>query len=80
MIEIDDAQVGSYVVTVTHKGTLSGGNQEYSIVCSEGLSLEPVQIPTLSEWGLMGLTILLVVLGLSIIVRRQAQRGVIVRD
>ena len=73
IVEIENAMPGAYVVTVTHKGTLSGGNQEYSIVCSERLSLTPVDIPTLSEWGLIGLAALLIGAGLVLIRRRRAE-------
>ena len=59
--------------SLTHKGTLSGGNQEYSIVCSEDLSLSPIDIPTLSQWGMLCLLTLLVAAGLVLIYRRRAE-------
>lgn len=73
VVDITNAMIGAYVVSVTHKGSLSGGSQEYSIVCSEDLSLTPMEIPTLSQWGLMCLLTLLVAAGIVLIYRRRAE-------
>jgi len=71
VIDIDFALPGLHVVSVTHKGSLSGGNQAYSIVCSHNLNPGQTPIPTLSELGLIGLAALLVVFGTVLIIRRR---------
>ncbi len=70
MIDIENAMPGFYCVSVSHKGSLSpSGSQEYTIVCSEGVKEGCLNIPTLSEWGLIGLALLLLLFGAFMIVR-----------
>ncbi|WP_158961263.1 S8 family serine peptidase [Myroides fluvii] len=51
-IEIEGAEAGIYTVKVTHKGTLNGGNQEFSIIMSRNdfnnLSTEEFELNDLS--------------------------------
>lgn len=71
VVDVEFALPGLYVVSVTHKGSLSSGVQAYSIVCSHDLNQGQTPIPTLSEWGLIGLALLLVALGAGLIIRRR---------
>jgi hypothetical protein len=71
VVDISSTQPGLYVISVTHKGTLEGGSQDYSIVCSQGLQLGDSPVPTLSEWGLFTLALFLVVFGATLIIRRR---------
>jgi hypothetical protein len=72
VVDIQSAMPGLYVVAVSHKGGLDGGNpQDYSLICSHGLNMGAAPIPTLSEWGLIGLAALLVVFGAVSIIRRR---------
>ncbi|NIM18779.1 MAG: S8 family serine peptidase [Candidatus Latescibacteria bacterium] len=71
MVDITSAQPGLYRVAVSHKGSLTNSPQQYSIVCTEGLALGPSPIPTLTEWGLIGLVVLLVILGVFMIAGRR---------
>jgi hypothetical protein len=66
VIDIKDAPRGLYRAIVSHKGTLYSGEQEYTIIWSYDH-----EIPTLSNWGMIGMTVLLVILGVTWIVRRR---------
>ncbi|MFH1754963.1 MAG: IPTL-CTERM sorting domain-containing protein [Candidatus Latescibacterota bacterium] len=70
VVDVTSGQAGLYRIAVTHKGTLSSGAQDYSIVCSERLELTAVPIPTLSEWGMIGLAAIILLFGATMIVRR----------
>jgi hypothetical protein len=69
-IDVENASAGLYVVSVSHKGSLSS-SQQYSIVCSEDLKPGQDEIPTLSNWGLIGLTVLFLIFGAYWIIRRR---------
>lgn len=72
MVDVYSGQPEQYRVAVTHKGTLSSGSQDYSIVCSAELDLEPYEpIPALSEWGLIGLAAIMLLFGVTLILRRR---------
>jgi hypothetical protein len=71
MVDITNGQPGLYVVSVTHKGALSGGVQDYSIVATQPLILGADEIPTLTEWGLIGLAAIILLFGISLILRRR---------
>jgi hypothetical protein len=71
MVDVYAGQPGVYRIAVTHKGTLDSAPQDYSIVCSEEMSLtSPDPIPTLSEWGLIGLAAIILLFGVTLILRR----------
>jgi hypothetical protein len=71
MVDVYSGPAGQYRIAVTHKGTLSSGSQDYSIVCSKEMTLTPPDpIPTLSEWGLIGLAVIILLFGTSLIIRR----------
>jgi hypothetical protein len=76
MVDVYAGAAGVYRIAVTHKGTLSSGSQDYSIVCSKEMSLtSPDPIPTLSEWGLIGLALIILLFGVSLIIRRRRENA-----
>ncbi len=73
---------GDYLVTVSHKGTISG-SQWYSIVASEQMSVDsppepPPQVSALNDWGRLFLLVLIAAVGTFLLLgarQRQAARA-----
>ncbi len=56
----------SFVLSVTHKGALSGGSQRVSVVITGAAAIEALtvpDVPTVSVWGLSVLTLLFLTVG-----------------
>ena len=53
-IEVKDAAEGLYTITVTHKGNLTGGSQDFSLIVSgidqNNLALNELEIKTIKVW------------------------------
>jgi hypothetical protein len=53
-IEVKDTAEGLYTITVTHKGNLTGGSQDFSLIVSgidqNNLALNELEIKTIKVW------------------------------